>query len=79
MANDSHLTHLLPEARRGARQLVVDAVRWLVYELPPMPLDRRSTPSLVFESECAMRRVRDFPVNWRMLSDAELFALSWTV
>lgn len=79
MADHSHSTDLVQAAQRGARQLVVDAVSWLVYELPPMPFDRRSTPSLVFESEGAMRRVRNFPATWRMLSDAELFALSWAV
>ena len=79
MAERSHSTDRLHEAQRGARQLVVDAVSWLVYELPPQPFDRRSTPSLVFESEGAVRRVRDFPANWRTFGDAELFALSWAV
>jgi hypothetical protein len=58
---------------------VVDHVPWWVYELPASPLDRRSTPSLVFESEGAMRRVRDYPLDWRSLSDEELVALSWSV
>ena len=79
MAERSNSTDLLHEAQRGARQLVVDAVSWLVYELPPTPFDRRTTPSLVFESEGVVRRVRDFPATWRMLSEAELFALSWAV
>lgn len=33
--------------------------------------------SLVFESENAVRRVRNFPDDWLTLSDAALLALSW--
>ena len=69
----------LHDAQRNARQLVVDGVQWLVYELPPTSFDRRSTPSLVFESETTVRRVRDFPADWRTLGDAELIALSWAI
>jgi hypothetical protein len=50
-----------------------------VYELPPLTYDRRSTTSLVFESDNFIRRVRDFPADWRKLSDDELLALSWSV
>jgi hypothetical protein len=63
-------------SKDGARQLYVDGDRWLVYELPPMQFDRRSTPSLVFESEHVMRRVRNFPAEWRTLRDEDLFTLS---
>jgi hypothetical protein len=79
MADSRKLASLLREAQRTARHLTVDAVPWLVYEFPAMPFDRRSTPSLIFESETTVRRVRDFPANWRTLSDEELLALSWTV
>jgi hypothetical protein len=50
--------------------------RWAVYEFPAngAPGDR---PSLVFESRDAVRRVRDFPADWRWFSDEELHALSW--
>ena len=51
-------------------------VLWLVYELPPLPVDRRNSPSLIFESDTAIRRVRNYPLEWRALSDAELFTLS---
>jgi hypothetical protein len=68
---------VLREAQRAGRHLVVDGVPWLVYELPPLPFDRRCTPSLVFESDHTVRRVRDFPEQWRTLSDDDLFALSW--
>ena len=54
------------------------AQEWLVYELPPAPFDRRSTPSLVFETEDTVRRIRAYPDDWRTLTDDDLFALSWT-
>jgi hypothetical protein len=57
----------------------VDGVPWLVYVLPPLTYDRRNATSLVFESDNFIRRVRDFPAEWRKLSDDELFALSWAV
>ncbi|HEY2376014.1 MAG TPA: hypothetical protein VGH98_08580 [Gemmatimonadaceae bacterium] len=69
---------LLRAAQRTARRLIVDGVPWLVYELPPLTLDRRNTPSLVFESDTSIRRVRDFPPDWRTLNDEDLSALSWT-
>lgn len=69
---------VLREAQRTARKLFIDGVPWLVYELPPMPFDRRNSPSLVFEMDNTVRRIRDFPANWRDLSDDDLFALSWT-
>jgi hypothetical protein len=50
---------------------------WRVYELPPLPFDRRNSSSLVFESDNAVRRVRNYPLDWRHLSDEELLALSW--
>jgi hypothetical protein len=64
------------EAQRTARKLFIDGMPWLVYELPST-FDRRHAPSLVFESEQAVRRVRTYPADWRSLSDAELWALSW--
>jgi hypothetical protein len=67
----------LHSARRTARQIIVDGVPWLVYELPPAPFDRRSTPSLVFEAESTVRRVRTYPDDWRTLSDEALSELSW--
>ena len=62
-----------------ARQFWVDGVLWLAYELPASPFDRRATASLVFESDAMMRRIRNYPADWRQLDDAELFALSWRV
>lgn len=69
----------LQEAQRAARRIMAEGVFWLVYELPPSHLDRRQSPSLVFESETTVRRVRDYPANWRALGDEELLALSWSI
>jgi hypothetical protein len=63
--------------RDDARVIVVNDVRWLVYE-HLAPLDRRSWPSLVFESDDTIRRVRRAPADWREWSDEALFELSWT-
>jgi hypothetical protein len=48
---------------------------WCVYELPPQMYDRRRGPSLVFQQEGAVRRVRDYPADWRALDDGSLLAL----
>lgn len=77
MAKHDGLARLLREAQRTARQLFVDGEHWRVYELPTTTLDRRTSPSLVFENEMTVRRVRQYPADWRTLNDEELFALSW--
>ena len=77
MSESNPMSKVLREAQKGAKQFSVEGVLWLVYELPPTPFDRRSTPSLVFESEATVRRVRDYPSHWRTLSDTELYDLSW--
>jgi hypothetical protein len=71
------MASLLREAQRTARPLQVDGTLWRVYELPAMPFDRRTSPSLVFESDTAVRRVRVYPADWRSLTDQQLFELSW--
>jgi hypothetical protein len=53
-----------------------DGVYWTVYEAPSS-YDRRSRPTLVFESDAIVRRVREYPSRWRELSDEALTALSW--
>ncbi|HKP16397.1 MAG TPA: hypothetical protein VJT85_10030 [Gemmatimonadaceae bacterium] len=52
---------------------------WLVSEQPFSEYDRRTGSSLIFSSELAVRRVRDYPVDWFALSDTDLAALSWRV
>ena len=69
----------LEELHLTARQLWVDGILWLAYELPAPAFDRRATASLVFESDAMMRRIRNYPADWRELEDQELFALSWRV
>jgi hypothetical protein len=78
MPQSPKTSKLRQEALRSARRVYVDGETWLVYELPPLAFDRRSTSSLVFESEGTVRRVRNYPPNWRDLSDAELFDVSWS-
>jgi hypothetical protein len=52
---------------------------WLVSERPFSEYDRRRGSSLIFSSELAVRRVRDYPSDWFALSDRDLAALSWRV
>lgn len=52
---------------------------WLVSEQPFSDYDRRSGFSLIFSSELAVRRVRDYPSDWFTLSEPDLAALSWRV
>lgn len=62
--------------RPRSREIVVGATVWRVYEHVPQ-YDRRAAATLVFVSEGAMRRVRDFPPQWWDLSDDELLGVSW--
>ena len=55
-----------------------DGTRWHVSERPFGDYDRRRGSSLIFASEIAVRRVRDFPADWHTLDDVELLALSWS-
>ena len=54
-----------------------EGASWRVFEQAFSDYDRRTGVSLIFASEGAVRRVRDYPTNWMDLSDAELMALSW--
>lgn len=56
-----------------------DGARWKVKEMPFSSYDRRSGRSLIFWSEGAVRRVRDYPADWHLLTDAELAKLSWKI
>ena len=57
--------------------LDADGVYWLVYEQAFADYDRRSGQSLIFSSDAAVRRVRDYPSTWFALSEEDLVALSW--
>lgn len=62
----------------GERAFVdADGMRWRVFEQSFSAYDRRRGTSLIFSSDAAVRRVREFPASWRSLSDADLVALSW--
>lgn len=67
------------DASRPRMYVDADGTRWQVYEQEFSDYDRRRGASLIFAAESAVRRVRDYPANWRELSDAELTALSWKV
>ena len=54
-----------------------DGIRWRVHEQPFSDYDRRRGMSLIFSSDGAVRRVRNYPADWMTLSDADLAALSW--
>jgi hypothetical protein len=54
-----------------------DGTRWQVSERPFADYDRRRGLSLIFASESAVRRVREYPADWFLLPDEELSALSW--
>lgn len=54
----------------------VDGAHWVVYEQAFGDYDRRSR-SLIFNSDFAVRRVRNFPENWMDLPEADLLELSW--
>jgi hypothetical protein len=58
-----------------SRTIVGDGVEWRVREARYV-IDRRSGPSLIFENESTIRRVRAFPADWYSLPDAELFLVS---
>lgn len=54
-----------------------EGTRWQVSERPFADYDRRRGLSLIFASDSAVRRVREYPANWFSLSDEELQLLSW--
>lgn len=61
----------------GRSFTAADGTHWRVYQQAFADYDRRSGDSLIFASETAVRRVRDYPAEWQQLSDGELLALSW--
>ena len=53
-----------------------DGRHWIVSEVPPPQGDAAESGSLIFVSNHAMRRVRDYPSDWYEWSDADLVAVS---
>jgi hypothetical protein len=58
---------------------VYDHEMWVVSERPARPSDAQGTSHLVFESDSCIRRVRNFPEDWREFGPSELYQLSWRV
>jgi hypothetical protein len=63
-------------SRPGERRIIAGRDVWSVYEVPAdrigeSPRDHTGC-CLIFESVKVVRRVHDFPRNWRDLADAEL-------
>jgi hypothetical protein len=56
-----------------------DGQIWHVSERTFSEYDRRRGFSLIFTSDLAVRRVRDYPATWFDLDDTALAALSWKV
>jgi hypothetical protein len=59
----------------GVREIVLGDVVWTVYE------DARTEAptygaTFIFASSTIARRVKNYPVHWRSLTDSELLALS---
>jgi hypothetical protein len=66
-------------AARLRTYLDEDGQVWHVTEQPFSAYDRRQGRSLIFASDLAVRRVRNYPSDWFILSDQALAALSWKV
>jgi hypothetical protein len=65
-------------APRVEREFVdVEGARWRVFERAFSDYDRRRGLSLIFASDAAVRRVRDYPPDWQSLTDEQLMSLSW--
>jgi hypothetical protein len=65
------------DVKRSRRISDSEGRLWVVHEYQSSRYDRRAGTSLIFVTEDAMRRVRDYPANWFELSDDELYALSF--
>lgn len=65
--------------RRERAFVDADGNAWTVSEQPFSAYDRRQGRSLIFESDLAVRRVRNYPDDWIALSDAALLRLSWHI
>lgn len=76
--DDAAIASVSPKLR-SRTYMDADGQRWVVSEQPFSQYDRRTGYSLIFASELAVRRVRDYPTDWATLSDAALAALSWRV
>lgn len=70
-----------PHQRNATRVRILvtgDGRHWVVREMPSSSAERRGSGpgSLLFISERAIRRVRDYPTDWFDRSDDDLIAVS---
>jgi len=79
--NDLHDVDAAPRAAEVRTRSYVDENGdiWRVCELPFSEYDRRNGFSLIFSSDLAVRRVRDYPADWFDLDERALAKLSWRV
>jgi hypothetical protein len=79
MTGPSNRTHISTDSSIPFARTFLDkeGARWRVFEQSFSEYDRRSGMSLIFASDGAVRRVRNYPREWPDLSDEELIALSW--
>lgn len=54
-----------------------EGIAWRVFVRVRSDYDGRQGRSLIFASETVVRRVRNFPDDWRECPNAELERLSW--
>ena len=74
----TRVTSLTDSSAPRARTLLdSDGAQWRVFEQAFSDYDRRNGLSLIFASDSAVRRVRDYPASWFDLPDDELLVLSW--
>lgn len=74
----NRVTSLSDSDATRARTLVdAEGAQWRIFEQAFSDYDRRNGLSLIFASDSAVRRVRDYPADWLDLPDDELLLLSW--
>ena len=64
------------DLRRERRLMGPDGREWRVREIPMPSYDRRGGRCLVFETNDAARRVRQYPARWYDCDDSELYTMS---
>lgn len=73
---DDRLGTTRDDGATSVRLVRDDDGRWWRVREFVSSFDRRARPSLVFETDDMMRRVREYPAGWMSLSDGELLALT---
>lgn len=79
MSDSRERIEVAPSDGRTRSYIDDSGMTWRVFEQPFAEYDRRTGCSLIFESELAVRRVRDYPSDWFTLSAVALERLSWGV